>query len=67
MPDFGIVAIPTHYTIPPAELGRWAESNGFESLWLGEHSHIPTSRKSPSRWAAICPSMIRNSSIRSLD
>src|SRR6266478_2977498 len=47
MPDFGIVAIPTHYTIPPAELGRWAESNGFESLWLGEHSHIPTSRKSP--------------------
>jgi probable F420-dependent oxidoreductase len=47
MADFGIVAIPTHYTIQPAELGRWAEAHGFESLWFGEHSHIPTSRKTP--------------------
>jgi probable F420-dependent oxidoreductase len=47
MADFGIVAIPTHYTIQPAELALWAEGNGFESLWFGEHSHIPTSRKSP--------------------
>src|SRR6516164_2717019 len=31
----------------PAELGRWLEAHGFESLWFGEHSHIPTSRKSP--------------------
>jgi len=66
MPDFGIVAIPTHYTIPPAELGRWAESNGFESLWLGEHSHIPTSRKSPFPMGGDLPIIIRNSSIRSL-
>jgi alkanesulfonate monooxygenase SsuD/methylene tetrahydromethanopterin reductase-like flavin-dependent oxidoreductase (luciferase family) len=28
-------------------MARWAEGNGFESLWFGEHSHIPTSRKSP--------------------
>jgi alkanesulfonate monooxygenase SsuD/methylene tetrahydromethanopterin reductase-like flavin-dependent oxidoreductase (luciferase family) len=47
MPDFGLVAIPTHYTISAAEMGRWAENNGFESLWFGEHSHIPTSRQSP--------------------
>jgi len=47
MADFGIVAIPTHYTIPAVEMARWAEGNGFESLWFGEHSHIPTSRKSP--------------------
>src|SRR5229473_793097 len=47
MPDFGLIAIPTHYTIQPVELGRWAEANGFESLWFGEHSHIPTSRKTP--------------------
>ena len=47
MADFGIVTIPTHYTIQPVELGRWAEENGFESLLFGEHSHIPTSRKSP--------------------
>ena len=47
MADFGLVTIPTHYTIQPAELGRWAEANGFESLRFGEHSHIPTSRKTP--------------------
>jgi probable F420-dependent oxidoreductase len=47
MADFGLIAIPTHYTIQPMELGRWAEANGFESLWFGEHSHIPTSRKTP--------------------
>jgi probable F420-dependent oxidoreductase len=47
MADFGLIAIPTHYTIQPVELGRWAEANGFESLWFGEHSHIPTSRKTP--------------------
>ncbi len=47
MADFGIVAIPTHYTIAPAELGKWAEAHGFESLWFCEHSHIPSSRKTP--------------------
>ena len=47
MPDFGIITIPTHYTLQPAELALWAEAQGFESLWFGEHSHIPTSRKSP--------------------
>jgi alkanesulfonate monooxygenase SsuD/methylene tetrahydromethanopterin reductase-like flavin-dependent oxidoreductase (luciferase family) len=47
MADFGLVTIPTHYTIQPADLGRWAEVHGFESVWFGEHSHIPTSRKTP--------------------
>src|SRR5260221_8333320 len=47
MADFGFVAIPTHKTIQPAELGKWAEAKGFESVWFGEHSHIPTSRKTP--------------------
>jgi probable F420-dependent oxidoreductase len=47
MVDFGIVTSPTHYSLQPAELGQWSEANGFESLWFGEHSHIPTSSKSP--------------------
>ena len=47
MADIGLAAILTHYTIQPVELGRWAEEQGFESLWFGEHSHIPTSRKTP--------------------
>lgn len=47
MVDFGIVTIPTHYSLQPAELGSWAEAHGCESLWFGEHSHIPISRKIP--------------------
>ena len=47
MADFGIVTIPTDYSLQPAELAPWVEAHGFESLWFGEHSHIPTSRKSP--------------------
>jgi alkanesulfonate monooxygenase SsuD/methylene tetrahydromethanopterin reductase-like flavin-dependent oxidoreductase (luciferase family) len=45
--DFGIVTTSTQYTMQPAELGRWLEAHGFESLWFGEHSHILTSRESP--------------------
>ncbi|MBN7796237.1 LLM class F420-dependent oxidoreductase [Parahaliea mediterranea] len=32
---------------PPAELARTLEEAGFESLWYGEHSHIPVSRRTP--------------------
>lgn len=32
---------------PPAELAKALEERGFESLWYGEHSHIPCSRKTP--------------------
>jgi probable F420-dependent oxidoreductase len=47
MAHFGIGTIPTHYSLQPADVAVWAEANGFESLWFGEHSHIPTSRKTP--------------------
>ena len=43
----GITMFSTDYAIPPHELAVEAESRGFESLWFPEHSHIPTSRKSP--------------------
>jgi probable F420-dependent oxidoreductase len=33
--------------MPPDALARAAEERGFESLWLPEHTHIPTSRRSP--------------------
>jgi probable F420-dependent oxidoreductase len=38
---------PTDYSIQPHDLAAEAEARGFESIWLPEHSHIPTSRKSP--------------------
>ncbi len=31
----------------PAELAVALEERGFESLWYGEHSHIPCSRRTP--------------------
>ena len=31
----------------PPELARALEERGFESLWYGEHSHIPCSRRTP--------------------
>jgi probable F420-dependent oxidoreductase len=43
----GFTIFPTDYSIPLHELALEAEQRGFESLWVAEHSHIPTSRKSP--------------------
>jgi probable F420-dependent oxidoreductase len=31
----------------PDELARLLEERGFDSFWVGEHTHIPTSRKTP--------------------
>src|SRR5438067_12043538 len=47
--DFGVAMFPTDYSIGVVELGKALEDLGFESLWLPEHTHIPTSRLSP--WA----------------
>ncbi len=38
---------PTDRGIQPVEVAREAESRGFDSLWFPEHSHIPTSRRTP--------------------
>ena len=45
--DYGIVIFATDYSIRVDDLARAAEERGFESLWLPEHTHIPTSRRSP--------------------
>jgi probable F420-dependent oxidoreductase len=37
----------TEYSIGAAELAHELEARGFESVWAPEHSHIPTSRKTP--------------------
>jgi probable F420-dependent oxidoreductase len=44
---FGILIFPTDTTMQPIELARTCERLGFDSLWLPEHSHIPTSRITP--------------------
>jgi probable F420-dependent oxidoreductase len=45
--DTGVFMFPTEYAIRTDELARELEARGFESLFLPEHTHIPTSRRSP--------------------
>lgn len=45
--DFGIVCFPTDTSIEPQDLAPALEERGFESLFYAEHTHIPTSRRSP--------------------
>src|SRR5438309_3300112 len=45
--DFGAAMFFTDYSMTPAELGRALEERGFESVWAPEHSHIPSTRKTP--------------------
>ncbi|MCU0259438.1 MAG: LLM class F420-dependent oxidoreductase [Ilumatobacteraceae bacterium] len=46
-PAIGITLMLTDRSIHPTELAREVEARGFESLFLPEHSHIPTSRRTP--------------------
>src|ERR1051325_11945695 len=43
----GICMFATEYAIRIDDLARGCESRGCESLWVPEHTHIPTSRRSP--------------------
>ncbi|HVH77668.1 MAG TPA: LLM class F420-dependent oxidoreductase [Stellaceae bacterium] len=45
--DFGALMFFTDYAISATDLARALEERGFESIWAPEHSHIPTSRRSP--------------------
>src|SRR5690349_6824827 len=45
--QFGIAIFPTHDALDPGSLAREVEQRGFESLLFPEHTHIPTSRRSP--------------------
>ena len=44
---FGAMMFPTDYAIQPVELARAVEERGLDSLFFPEHTHIPTSRRSP--------------------
>ena len=43
----GAVMFFTADSMQPAPLARLLEERGFESLWVPEHTHIPSSRKTP--------------------
>jgi len=43
----GVFYFPTDYGIEISELARALEDRGFDSLFVCEHTHIPTSRRTP--------------------
>ena len=43
----GAMLFPTDRSIQPIEFGEALEERGFHSVWFPEHSHIPTSRRTP--------------------
>jgi probable F420-dependent oxidoreductase len=45
--DFGAAMFFTDYSMGAGALAQALEARGFESVWAPEHSHIPTSRRSP--------------------
>jgi probable F420-dependent oxidoreductase len=44
---YGVTMFVTDVSIDVVELARETEARGLGSLWLPEHTHIPTSRKTP--------------------
>jgi probable F420-dependent oxidoreductase len=45
--NYGVTMFPTDRSIGVVELARAVEERGFHSLWVPEHTHIPTSRVTP--------------------
>jgi probable F420-dependent oxidoreductase len=43
--DIGASIFFTDYSMAPTELAPALEERGFDSLWVAEHSHIPTKRR----------------------
>src|SRR3546814_21038848 len=50
-----MAASPEHYpTIPLSVVAQEAEARGFESLFIGEHSHTPVDAVLPKWMGAVC-------------
>ena len=57
--ELGFTSMNTPEDVDPTTLGRALEERGFTSLWIGEHSHIPASRKTPYPIGGELPPMYR--------
>ena len=43
----GVYMFPTEYAMPLVDLAVALEERGFESLFVPEHTHIPSGRQTP--------------------
>ncbi len=57
--DLGATIFLTDRSIEPVALARELEQRGFTSLWLPEHTHIPTSRITPAPMGEPLPEEYR--------
>jgi len=55
----GALIFPTDHSIRPDRLAVALEERGFESMWVVEHTHIPTSRRTPWPGGAELPDEYR--------
>jgi probable F420-dependent oxidoreductase len=55
--ELGAYMFCTDYSMRPDDLAKALEDRGFESMWLPEHTHIPTNRSSPWGGGAELPEM----------
>lgn len=62
---YGVTIFPTDLSLGIVELARACEERGLDSLWLPEHTHIPTSRRTP--WPVDPSAPIDEKYKRSLD
>jgi probable F420-dependent oxidoreductase len=53
--QIGLIIFATDFSIDVVELGKAAEAAGLESLWVTEHTHIPTCRLSQRDGIAVLP------------
>jgi probable F420-dependent oxidoreductase len=58
---YGVTMFATDVSIDVVELARAVEERGLDSLWLPEHTHIPTSRVTPHPSGAELPDKYRRS------
>jgi probable F420-dependent oxidoreductase len=58
---YGVTMFATDVSIGAVELARAVEERGLDSLWLPEHTHIPTSRTTPHPSGAPLPDKYKRS------
>jgi probable F420-dependent oxidoreductase len=58
---YGVTIFATDLSIDVVELARAVEERGLDSLWLPEHTHIPTSRKTPNPSGGELPERYKRS------
>ena len=44
---YGVTIFATDLSIEPVDLAVALKDRGFDSMWVPEHTHIPTSRRTP--------------------